>query len=447
MIQQIRKFTGSVYLSWRFFLALGVIALISVLGFFWIELVRVSMVLLVALGAVVFFELIGLYTGRGMTGSRLLPEKLSMGDENLIGILLQSKYTLPVTLRIYDELPLPWQVRDFYHKINLKPAQEELIHYTYRPTRRGRYLFGKLNVLVSIGPGFLQRRFRLEEDQETAVYPSFLSVRKYEYLAISNRLHESGIKKIRRIGHNYEFEKIKEYVAGDDFRTINWRATARKAKLMVNQYQDERSQQIWSILDKGRVMNQPFEEMTLLDHSINASLVLANIALRKYDKAGLITFGDRQAQVLPADRKGGHMLKFQEMLYAQETDFLESDYERLFLQVQKNIRQRSLLVLYTNFDTVASMERRLPYLRAIARKHLLLVVFFENTETGRLISGRANNLHDIYRKTIAEKFNYEKEQIVMELKKYGIMALLTPPAELTVNTINRYLELKARGLI
>ncbi|MDX5320651.1 MAG: DUF58 domain-containing protein [Bacteroidota bacterium] len=382
-----------------------------------------------------------------IAGSRQLKERLSNGDENPILLNLESSFPFEAQVEVYDELPIGWQVRDFEWRGKLPAAGSLEIPYSYRPKKRGAYTFGSIQVLASWQLGLVKRRFSLATEQEVQVYPSYLSMLKYEYLAISNTLIHSGIKKIRRIGQHTEFEKIKEYVAGDDFRTINWKASARKNKLMANVFQDERSQQVYCIIDKGRVMDQAFEGMNLLDYAINATLVLSNIAIKKYDKAGLITFDENETQMLAADRRSGHMMKIQEMLYRQESRFLESDFDRLYLRVKSRIPQRSLLIFYTNFDTVPSMERRLPYLKNLAKQHLLLVVFFDNTETLDLLNKKAENLHQVYRKMVAEKMRFEKEQIVSELRKHGIISLLSSPEDLTINTINRYLELKARGLI
>ncbi|MFT5916027.1 MAG: hypothetical protein ACI81T_002531 [Bacteroidia bacterium] len=194
-------------------------------------------------------------------------------------------------------------------------------------------------------------------------------------------------------------------------------------------------------------MQIPFEGMTLLDYTINASLVLSNIAIRKQDKAGLITFNNGTKTVLKATDRNAQMYSIMETLYREKTAFLESDFENLYVNVRRNLSQRSLLVLFTNFEAMYSMERQLKYLRALAKSHLLIVVFFENTETQSLIESEANSTEEIYVQTIAEKFAYEKRQIVQELKKYGIFSILTAPQDLTVNTINKYLELKARGLL
>jgi uncharacterized protein (DUF58 family) len=272
-------------------------------------------------------------------------------------------------------------------------------------------------------------------------------MRQYELLAASRRLSELGIKKVRQLGHSQEFEQIRPYVAGDDQRTINWQASARKAELMVNHYQDEKSQQVYCLIDKGRVMQMPFEGLSLLDYAINASLVLANIALRKKDKAGIVTFSDTIGSILPAEGKVSQIQKILDLLYNQKTRFLETDFEKLYITVRSKIRQRSLLLLFTNFETLSGARRQLPYLRKLSRHHLLLVVFFENTETRALLQTPVTNTEEIYLKAIAEKFAYEKRQIVKELSQHGIQSVLTPPEKLTVNTINKYLEFKARGLI
>ena len=270
---------------------------------------------------------------------------------------------------------------------------------------------------------------------------------KFELYAISDRLTDIGIKKIRRIGHTLEFDQIREYVRGDDVRSINWKATARRTELMVNQYHDERSQQVYSVIDMGRTMKMPFDGLSLLDYAINTSLIISNIALQKHDKAGLITFSDKEGPKVPALKKQTHIYQIQEALYNLDTNFKESDFSSLYLSLRKHIRQRSLILLYTNFESLSAMHRQLPYLKSIAKDHLLVTIFFQNTELDALLNSRAETEEEIYTKVIAEKFSFEKKTIVQELNRLGIQTILTPPAELSVNTINKYLELKARGLI
>ena len=406
------------------------------------KLLTVIAVLLVLIDTVLLFK-----PNAGFFSRRDVADRLSNGDPNPITLYLENRYPFKTSVEVIDEIPYQFQKRDVLFEAQLVHNETQLLRYELRPTKRGEYSFGAVNVFVKSPLGFVKRRYQFSQDKMVAVYPSYLQMRQYELMAISNRLTALGIKRIRRLGHSMEFEQIRPYVLGDDIRTVNWKATARRNDLMVNAFQDERSQSVYCLIDKGRVMKSPFEGLTLLDYAINATLVLSNIALIKQDKAGLITFSEVIGQILPADRKAGQMQKILETLYKQKTRYLESDYETLYSYVKTHIRQRSLLLLFTNFETVNAMRRQLPFLRRLAKTHLLIVVFFENTETSLLLKTPAENTEDIYLKTIAERFYYEKRRIVKELEQYGIQSILTAPKDLNANTVNKYLELKARGMM
>jgi uncharacterized protein (DUF58 family) len=438
----------SLYLNNRLFWAIGLLVVLFIFSFIAGGFVIVPKILFYLLLGILLTDLILLFrVRRGFNGERIAPDRLSNGDENEIKLILESFYTFPLTLRVFEELPHQFQRRDLEFNLKIKAEESKIITYNLRPVKRGEYSFGAVNVLVSTPLNLASRRFRFSADKLVPVYPSYLQMRKYELLAIHNRLMESGIKKIRRIGQNQEFELIKEYVSGDDFRTVNWKATARRSRLMVNQFQDERSQQVYSLIDKGRVMQMPFNGMSLLDYAINASLVISNIAIKKSDKAGLVTFQDKIGTILPASRTNKQMSVIQETLYNQRTAFLETDYSVLYPTLRRRISHRSLLLLFTNFESIYSLQRELPYLINLSKMHLLVVIFFENTELKELIENPAEDLRQVYYKAVAERFSFEKKLIVKELKKHGIQTILTAPEKLTINTINKYLELKARNLI
>ncbi len=374
-------------------------------------------------------------------------QKLSNGDDNDIFLHVKNNYSFATTLEIIDELPEQFQFRNFKINKHLPSGDAQKIKYALRPVSRGEFHFGNILAFVCSPLGLAKRRFVFEQTLMLPSYSSFLKLRQYELLAISDRLVDVGIKKLRKIGHSTEFDHIKEYVIGNDVRTINWKATARKNQVMVNHYRDERSQQVYCVVDMGRIMKMPFEELSLLDYSINASLVLSHISYIKHDKPGLITFSNTIHQTVIADRKGLQLFRLQEALYNANTNFAESNYEVLLNHVRTKLNQRSLLLLFTNFETLSGLRRQLKYIKQLAKHHLVVVILFENTELHELLNKQATNTSEIYNQTIAKKFDYEKIQITYELQKLGIQCVYTKPQQLTVNTLNKYLELKARGMI
>ena len=443
-----KTFFKSLYLSNLVFYITIFLVVMFVLAFVFTVLFGITQMLFFVFILMILVDGIMLYRPKnGIFARRKAPERLSNGDENPLSIYLENHYDFPVQIQIIDEIPFQFQKRDLMFRTALQSAETQILEYTLRPTKRGEYSFGAVNVYVKSPIRLLKRRYQFSQDKMVIVYPSFLQLRAYELMAISNRLTELGVKKIQKIGQSQEFEQIRQYVQGDDIRNINWKATARRNDLMVNAFQEEKSQNVYCLIDKGRVMQMPFDGLSLLDYAINATLVLSNIAIYKQDKAGVITFSDRMGQVLLADRKAGQMTKILDVLYKQKTRFLETDYEALYVHTKTYIRQRSLFLLFTNFETVTSMRRQLPYFRKLAKNHLLIIVFFENTELRALLDKPVNTTEKIYLKTIAEKYFYEKQQIIKELGQFGIQALLTAPQNLTVNTVNKYLELKSRGMI
>ena len=435
----------SFYLNNIVYYIAGSASVVFVVSYFQPALFRIGGLILLLLGMAVVVDAVLVYSKRkGVTAERTVSERFSIGDNNKVIIRINNQYVFPLRTSIIDELPVQFQERKWIRKATVGRNDQFELVYSLLPTSRGEYIFNDIIVFAHAPLQLVKRRFLFPARQVVKVYPSYLQMRRYQLLAVSNRLQEAGVKKIRKIGHSMEFEQIKEYVPGDDYRTINWKATARKDGLMVNNYTDERSQQIYCLINKGRVMKMPFNGMTLLDYAINAALVLSNVALGRQDKAGIITFEKNLETFLQADKKPAQMNMILESLYRQKTDFLESDFEKLFSVIRNRVTNRSLLVLFTNFESLESLQRELTALKKIAKYHLLLVVFFENTELKSLLETPSATLEDIYIKTIAEKFAYEKRQMVKELQKNGIPSILTTPENLTVNTINKYLELKTR---
>ena len=467
------------YLRRRFYLLMTVTILVMAAGFAVPALFVVGKVLLVLLALAVVADAVLLWSRRGISAERSLPERFSNGDANPVRIRVESTYPFGIGVEVIDEIPVVFQRRDVLFRARLAAGGATTIRYELTPTQRGVYGFGCVRVFASTVLGLVQRRFTCCQAQDVKVYPSFLMLRQYELLAMSNQLNELGIKRIRRIGHNTDFEQIKDYIVGDDYRTINWRATARRSvgmpRLMVNVYQEERSQQVYNVIDKGRMMQQSFAvqssafsstsgrpgeaplgrpgeaqpspTMTLLDYAINASLVLSYVAVNKQDKAGLITFSDQFGTFVPASRQPGQMRTLQEALYAEQTTpeeggFKETNYSALLAGLSRHVGRRSLLILYTSFTSMAALRRQLPFLRQLSQRHRLLVVYFEDEELSDFTQSSSSSTEQYYQRTIAGKFLYEQRLIAQTLRQYGILSLLTSPRQLSVNVINKYLEME-----
>ncbi|MFR1240542.1 MAG: DUF58 domain-containing protein [Butyricimonas faecihominis] len=436
------------YLSRRFFLILmlGIFAFVMAyvfpLLFIWVAGTLLTVLLLL------FVELFELYKRvDGIDALRVVADKLSNGEENPVCLVLRNRYPVSTCLRVIDEIPVEFQNRNVLFRLKVNAGEQREIHYTLRPTKRGSYNFGKILVFVSVRFGLVERRYSFRADQDVAVYPSFMMMHRYELMAYGNYHPENGGIRTRVLGGNMAFEQIKPYVTGDDPRTVNWKATAKYNHLMVNTYTEERSQQIYCLVDKGRTMQSPFNNMTMLDHAINTVLTLSNIILKKGDRAGLITFSNNSRNCVKADNRVGQLNRISEALYRLETHYQETDFEKLYVSVNRQIPTRSLLILFTNFDTVSGLRRHLPALQRLAARHLVLVILFENSELNKALERPVHNLKDAYFETIAAGFATEKRQMVRELSQLGIRVILSKPESLTVNSINSYLNLKERKLI
>lgn len=442
------KYIGDLFAGRNFYFGAGFCVIIFVGAFFASFLQPFAYIIFLIF--VIFLLLdygILFFTSRYFIVKRKLPMRLNNGDPNLISWTVKNEFVFPVTVELVDEWPAQLEIRDQKWKVNLKAGQQKRINWLLRPVKRGEYVFGNIHLFVKTPLNFVVRRFTTEAPRSVACYPSFIKLNHYGLHSQATIRNQTGTRRMRKIGQSMEFEQIKEYVTGDDIRTVNWKASARRGMLMINQYVQERAQQVYCIIDKGRLMKMPFNDMSLLDYAINATLILSSVCIENKDKTGLITFSNKMDTLLAADNRYTQMASVIDALYKEDTDFLESDFELLYKTIRSRIKNRSLLVLFTNFESVSGLRRQIDYIRSLAKYHLVLVVFFENTELKALIKKPANDIEEIYVKTIAEKFAYEKKLIVRELSNYGVASILTKPNDLTVKTVNKYLELKVQSAL
>ncbi|WP_075603866.1 DUF58 domain-containing protein [Saccharicrinis aurantiacus] len=436
----------NIFLNQRFYTALFILIVLFVFGHFFSPLFVLSRVLLFALSILIIVDLFLIWQG-SFSASRKVAERFSNGDYNSIKYELKSAYRIRTSVVFIDELPVQFQKRSSLINKDFAPSESHSFNYSVRPVKRGVYHFGKLRVLVSSKVGLFSMRYSIDANKGVAVYPSFIQLKKHELLAFSYNRNQQNNQLYQRPGNSREFEQIKEYVIGDDYRKLNWKATARFNKLMVNEYQEERSRHIYQLIDMGRTMKMPFSGMTLLDYAINSSLALSNIILKKQDKTGLLTYSSKVHSLIKSDNRQLQLNRILETLYAQETQFNESNLEQVFAALEKNTQGRSMLIFYTNFESNPSLERQLPLLKKMAKRHLVLLVTFINTELEELTHDSAKNMEGIYQKALANNHINNKYALMEELTHHGILNISVRPDELTISVINKYLEVKDRGLI
>jgi uncharacterized protein (DUF58 family) len=442
------KILRHLYLTNRFFYVTSALILIMAFSYAVPLLLPIAQTSVILFLVICLIDVVLLFNKKvTLDVHRETPQVLSLGDDNEILLIIRNNSSLRLFVTVIDELPEQFQNRNF--RLDLVLNESELVRrpYALRPLTRGEYVFGHVNLFVLSFLRLVKRRIIFENPVSVPVYPSIIQMKKYELKSFDRSSREYGVKKVRRIGHSYEFEHIKQYVRGDDYRSINWKATGRRSQLMVNQYEDEKSQPVYCIIDKSRVMHMPFHGLSLFDYAVNASLVISNIVLGKQDKAGLITFADTPKSIVKAERSKVQLKKILETLYKEKEGLVEANYESMYMTVRKVVNGRSLLFLYTNFESSYALQRVLPQLRKLNDQHLLVVVFFENTEVKTTTSEEIEGVQDIYTQITAEQYALTKVQIAQQLRQLGIFTVLTRPENLTVNMINKYLELKSRGMI
>ena len=435
------------FLRGRAFRAWGVAVVLVALGYLWVPLLYVGAAVAFAIVVAIVIEYVALsVAGSRLSAVRIVEPRLSLGDDNPVEVRLDYRGDRMLECTLLEELPFQFQEREFGLEFKIAGQQTRKLRYQVRPLSRGEYEFGRTLIFVRTALGLVERRFAIgPETQVVAVYPSVLQLRQQALRVRQLMRREGSNQRQRQLGRSYEFDQIKNYVSGDDYRQLNWKATARANVLMANTYVEERSQQVIALLDSSRTMLSPFVGLSLLDYAINSTLALLNVALMRGDRVGIVAF-DRtvHAQLQPSSRPE-QIQRALQLLYAQkETDY-EPDFDALSQHVVRRVKGRSLLLLYTNFETTVSLERNLPALRRMSRSHLLVVVTFVNAEVAALQDENHRTLEQAYLATIAAEYEATQLRIVNTLLQNGILVLRTHPTDLTADAVTQYLEVKKRG--
>ena len=380
--------------------------------------------------------------------ARSVEDRFSMGAENEVAIRLTNRTARKITFLIKDEYPGQMELADPREvKLTVTPNRARTWRYRLIPTSRGSYEFGNTAVRFRSRLGLVWKQFVYPTAQNVKVYPDIREAKKHELYAHRNRRPDPGLRRMRLKGQGREFESMRDFVIGDEIRHISWPATARRGKLITRQYTIERSQNIVVLLDTGRLMTARIGKLTKLDHAINATLSIGYVAAAGGDNIGLVAFARKVIGYLPPRRGRDQINRLMEALYALEPQMIEPSYARGFNFFSANCHRRSLVVILTDLvDRDASAEL-LAHTRKLIPRHLPLIITIGDTDLRELVRSAPASAADVYRQGIAEDILRQRDEALTRIRHAGGLALDVPAGRLSLELVNKYLEVKERGLL
>ncbi|MFL5734521.1 MAG: DUF58 domain-containing protein [Chloroflexia bacterium] len=379
--------------------------------------------------------------------------KLSLGADNPIRVVVRrlgaagasGLRARPIPLLVRDQAPTEFVISRMFMPGVLGAGEQLDLAYTLRPLRRGDYEFGGCFLRYTGVLGLVMRQHRYPLDAPVKVYPNLLEVRKYELLARRDQLFEIGLKNARRLGEGTEFERLRDYERDDDYRRINWPATARLHKPITTDYQPERSQSVIVMLDAGRLMTSPLGPLSKLDYAINTTLLLTYVAIVRGDRVGLLTFSDTVTGYWEPDRGRRQFLALLEALYKVQPEQVESDYMRAGAFLSTRRSKRSLVVLFTDLIDREQAGAMVSGFGRLAPRHLPMAVTMADSEVLAMTQRQPADAQQMYEKVIAQNLLDDRAAALENLQRRGALTIDVPADKLTPAVVNKYLELKARG--
>ncbi len=375
---------------------------------------------------------------------RVHEPRLSLGAENPIRLEVHNRSLRPLQFQLRDEAPEQFQIETRILDGQVNPRETWLGQYHVRPLRRGDYHFGDLHLRWRSPLGLLFRQGRVPAAEQVKVFPNLLDVRRYDLLLRRNRLQEMGLRHSRMFGEGTEFERMREYLPDDEFRRINWKASARRHRPVTMEYQTERSQNVIAVIDCGRMMQSPVAEIAKLDYVVNASLFLAYVATGKGDRVGMMTFADSVMHYLSPKQGRGQFYRMLELLYAVEPQPVEPDYGRAMAYLAVKQRRRSLVIVFTDLSSGTSMNALVAQVSLLARSNLTLVVTISDPDVYSAARQKPQTSQNVYERAAAAQLLDERRITLETLQRRGVLTLDVPANQLSIAVINRYLELKGR---
>lgn len=372
--------------------------------------------------------------------NRQLPNSLPVNVWTDVQLEIVHKLTSTQEIEIFDHHPSSAEVKHLPQRVLLKPGCTTRISYKLRPKQRGSALFRFTQIYIP-SPFKLWTYSRIKgESNEVRVYPDFSAITHYRLLATDNRTSQLGIKRKQKRGEGLEFHQLRDYRDGDSLRQVDWKASIRKNKLISKEYQDERDQQIFFMLDCGRRMRAQDGHLSHFDHALNAALLLSYVALRQGDAVGMMSFGGNSRWLSPQKSKAAVNTILNSVYNLQPTT-QASDYTAAAEMLIKRQRKRSLIVLITNFRE-ENIEDLVPALKLLSKHHLVLLASTREEILDDTLSQQVNNLQSALNYLGTFSYIQERQRGQQQLKHQGILSIDVPPSKLPVGVVNSYLEIK-----
>lgn len=382
-----------------------------------------------------------------VSAKRSCEEKLSLGARNVVELRLRNRASIPLALEVKDEPPHLFDTLEDVILLTLPANSGTTVSYAVTPKRRGNYQFGDVNIRYLSRFKLFKRQAKIAQSMQVKVYPNLLELKKYVVLARRGRSSEAGLKHSKLYGEGTEFESLRNYFPDDDYRRINWKATARAGYPISEEYESERSQNVTIMLDCGRMMTAAIKGMSKLDYAINSALMLSYVCCMKGDKVGLVAFSDSVEAYIPPRGGKRQLYSIVEALYDISPKTCQPDYEKAFTLVESKLRKRSLIVVFTDLIDVEISKILALYLPVLRPHHLVLCITLKDSELMKLADRMPDTIEDAYQKAVAGQLLLEQQNTLSKLQQSGVLILDTAPENLSVAAVNRYLELKGRNLI
>jgi uncharacterized protein (DUF58 family) len=374
--------------------------------------------------------------------------RFAVGAETDVSINIKNTGAHAIWLVIKDEYPAQMKLSGLREaKLRVQGQTSAALIYGLTPPRRGRFEFGEIAVRFLSRLNLVWCQTPAGEAVAVKVYPNMRRAREAELKALGARSLVASHRKTSWRGEGREFESLRDYVRGDELRHISWTATARRGKLTTRQYQIERDQTILIAIDGGRLMTARIEQETKLDSAVHAALALMSAAARAGDNAGLLVFGRKIKSFLPPSRGHDHMDAALEALYGVEPEMIEPSYSRAFEFIAANSKRRSLVVLLTDLVDEEGSKELLTSLRLLRPRHLPLVVTIADRDLKAVVSNAPVNVRDLFTQSVAEEIMYLRETALRLVESQGGLALDVTAAALAPALLEKYLQVKERGLL